>query len=77
MSQRLALDSSTPRQINDRHEFYEELDLDAEGRRYLAAEAPPTRNKYRLLAVLVHSGGVHGGHYYAFVRWVGGRVYGG
>lgn len=26
------------------------------------------RNKYKLLAVLVHSGGVHGGHYYAFIR---------
>ena len=25
-------------------------------------------NKYRLLAVLVHSGSVHGGHYYAYIR---------
>lgn len=25
-------------------------------------------NKYKLLAVLVHSGGIHGGHYYAFIR---------
>lgn len=26
------------------------------------------RNKYKLHSVLVHSGGVHGGHYYAFIR---------
>ncbi len=26
------------------------------------------RNQYRLHSVLVHSGGVHGGHYYAFIR---------
>ena len=26
------------------------------------------RNLYRLHSVLVHSGGVHGGHYYAFIR---------
>lgn len=26
------------------------------------------RNKYKLHSVLVHSGGVHGGHYYAYIR---------
>lgn len=26
------------------------------------------RNQYRLHSVLVHSGGVHSGHYYAFIR---------
>jgi hypothetical protein len=26
------------------------------------------RNLYRLHSVLVHSGGVHGGHYYAYIR---------
>ena len=56
-------------QINDRYEFYDELDLDHEGRRYLSKDADcGVRNKYKLLAVLVHSGGVHGGHYYAFIR---------
>jgi len=59
--------------INDRHEFYEDIDLD-NGKGYLAADylSPnadrTVRNRYRLLAVLVHSGGVNGGHYYAYVR---------
>ena len=26
------------------------------------------RNKYLLHSVLVHSGGVNGGHYYAYIR---------
>ena len=26
------------------------------------------RNLYKLHSVLVHSGGVHGGHYYAYIR---------
>lgn len=60
-------------QINDRYEFYDELDLDRtteEGSpAYLSSNADrKVRNKYRLLAVLVHSGGVNGGHYYAFIR---------
>ena len=67
-------------QINDRYEFPDELDLDrppaAAGepseRPFMAASADRNvHNTYRLLAVLVHSGGVHGGHYYAFIRWVG------
>lgn len=56
-------------QINDRYEFPEELDLDAGDGRFLAADADRSvRNLYRLHSVLVHSGGVHGGHYYAFIR---------
>ena len=31
------------------------------------------RNLYALHSVLVHSGGVHGGHYYAFIRPDGKR----
>lgn len=59
--------------INDRYEFFDELDLDKVDengkRKYLSPNADKNvRNKYRLLGVLVHSGGVHGGHYYAFVR---------
>lgn len=37
--------------------------------KYMASTAKKgVRNLYKLLAVLVHSGGVHGGHYYAFIR---------
>lgn len=59
--------------INDRYEFYNELDLDKLNKdgspAYLSSNADKTvQNKYRLVAVLVHSGGVHGGHYFAFVR---------
>jgi ubiquitin carboxyl-terminal hydrolase 7 len=60
--------------INDRYEFPEELDLDkmqpdGSGPAYLAhTHKGGVRNRYRLLAVLVHSGGVHGGHYYAYIR---------
>lgn len=62
--------------INDRYEFYEEIDLDkpSQGGKgapaaYLSPNADRTIcNKYKLLAVLVHSGGVHGGHYFAYIR---------
>jgi ubiquitin carboxyl-terminal hydrolase 7 len=55
--------------VNDRYEFYDTIDLDREGGKYLAPGADRNlRNTYKLLAVLVHSGGVHGGHYFAFVR---------
>ncbi len=58
-----------PHQINDRYEFYEELDLDRDNYKYLSPNADrSTPNKYRLHSVLVHSGGVHGGHYYAFIN---------
>ncbi|KAM4079346.1 ubiquitin C-terminal hydrolase 12 isoform X2 [Castanea sativa] len=55
--------------INDRYEFPLELDLDREDGKYLSPEADRSvRNLYTLHSVLVHSGGVHGGHYYAFIR---------
>uniref|UniRef100_A0A7C9CRZ2 ubiquitinyl hydrolase 1 n=1 Tax=Opuntia streptacantha TaxID=393608 RepID=A0A7C9CRZ2_OPUST len=55
--------------INDRYEFPLQLDLDRENGKYLAPEVDRSvRNLYTLHSVLVHSGGVHGGHYYAFIR---------
>ena len=55
--------------INDRYEFPEVLDLDAADGKYLTPDADRSvRNKYLLHSVLVHSGGVNGGHYYAFIR---------
>ncbi|XP_057980718.1 ubiquitin C-terminal hydrolase 12-like isoform X1 [Malania oleifera] len=55
--------------INDRYEFPLQLDLDRENGKYLSPEADRTvRNLYTLHSVLVHSGGVHGGHYYAYIR---------
>ncbi|CAL5343067.1 unnamed protein product [Camellia sinensis] len=55
--------------INDRYEFPLQLDLDREDGRYLSPEADRSvRNLYTLHSVLVHSGGVHGGHYYAYIR---------
>jgi ubiquitin carboxyl-terminal hydrolase 7 len=66
--------------VHDRYEFPEELDLnqflhvpphaDAAGD-VAAAAAPPPDARYCLHSVLVHSGGAHGGHYYAFVRPAG------
>lgn len=56
-------------QINDRYEFHDTIDLDRDDGKYLSSAADRNvHNKYKLLAVLVHSGGVHGGHYYAYVR---------
>ncbi|XP_060172932.1 ubiquitin C-terminal hydrolase 13-like isoform X1 [Lycium barbarum] len=55
--------------INDRYEFPLQLDLDRENGKYLSPQADKSvRNLYTLHSVLVHSGGVHGGHYYAFIR---------
>ncbi|XP_051150225.1 ubiquitin C-terminal hydrolase 12 isoform X2 [Andrographis paniculata] len=55
--------------INDRYEFPLELDLDRDNGKYLSPDADRSvRNLYTLHSVLVHSGGVHGGHYYAFIR---------
>ncbi|CAM8973806.1 unnamed protein product [Rhodiola kirilowii] len=55
--------------INDRYEFPLQLDLDREDRKYLSPDADRSvRNLYTLHSVLVHSGGVHGGHYYAYIR---------
>ncbi|CAH1436049.1 unnamed protein product [Lactuca virosa] len=37
--------------------------------KYLSPDADKcVRNLYNLHSVLVHNGGVHGGHYYAFIR---------
>ncbi|XP_057422809.1 ubiquitin C-terminal hydrolase 13-like isoform X2 [Lotus japonicus] len=55
--------------INDRYEFPLELDLDRGNGKYLSPEADKSiRNLYVLHSVLVHSGGVHGGHYFAYIR---------
>jgi ubiquitin carboxyl-terminal hydrolase 7 len=53
--------------INDRYEFFETIDLSEfcpvkEG----AEPGPP--NVYKLHSVMVHSGDVFGGHYYAYIR---------
>lgn len=51
--------------INDRFEFPLVLELD----RFLDQSAPHTvPNTYHLHAVLIHSGDVHGGHYYVYIR---------
>uniref|UniRef100_A0A251UED6 ubiquitinyl hydrolase 1 n=1 Tax=Helianthus annuus TaxID=4232 RepID=A0A251UED6_HELAN len=55
--------------INDRYEFPLQLDLDREDGKYLSPVANRNiRNLYTLYSVLVHSDGVDGGHYYAYVR---------
>ncbi|XP_047971318.1 ubiquitin C-terminal hydrolase 12-like isoform X2 [Salvia hispanica] len=55
--------------INDRYEFPLQLDLDRDDGKYLSPDADRrVCNLYTLHSVLVHSGGVHGGHYYAFIR---------
>ncbi|KAI7847583.1 hypothetical protein BDC45DRAFT_541802 [Circinella umbellata] len=51
--------------INDRHEFPLEIDLES----YLSPDADRTQSyKYALHGVLVHSGEVSSGHYFAFVK---------
>ncbi|XP_051113308.1 ubiquitin C-terminal hydrolase 13-like [Andrographis paniculata] len=55
--------------INDRYEFPIQLDLDKDNGKYLSPEADKTkRNLYTLQSVLVHSGGIDGGHYYVYIR---------
>lgn len=55
--------------INDYYEFPLQLDLDRDNGKYLSPDADRSvRNLYTLHSVLVHSGGVHGGHYYAYIR---------
>ncbi|RDX86284.1 Ubiquitin carboxyl-terminal hydrolase 13, partial [Mucuna pruriens] len=55
--------------INDRYEFPLQLDLDKDNGKYLSPDADRSiRNLYTLHSVLVHSSGVHGGHYYAYIR---------
>ena len=54
--------------INDRYEFPEVLDLDFDGKRIFTQDSDPNiSSRYRLHSVLVHSGSVHGGHYYAYI----------
>ncbi|PWA52381.1 TRAF-like protein [Artemisia annua] len=63
------VDSTLTSKINDRYEFPLELDLDRESGKYLSPGADKSvRNLYTLYSVLVHSGGVRGGHYYACIR---------
>ena len=51
--------------INDRHEFPLEIDLTE----FLAQDADQSQTcKYHLHGVLVHSGDLHAGHYYALLR---------
>ncbi|VDB82829.1 unnamed protein product [Peniophora sp. CBMAI 1063] len=51
--------------INDRHEFPFEIDLDE----FLDVDADRSQPwKYRLHGVLVHSGDLHGGHYFALIK---------
>ncbi|KAL5701003.1 ubiquitinyl hydrolase 1 [Ranunculus cassubicifolius] len=55
--------------INDRYEFPVKLDLDREDGKYLSPDSDRgVRNLYTLHSVLVHRGGVSGGHYYAFIK---------
>ncbi|KAL5702532.1 ubiquitinyl hydrolase 1 [Ranunculus cassubicifolius] len=55
--------------INDKYEFPLTLDLDRDNRKYLSPDSDTSvRNLYTLHSVLVHSGGVSGGHYYAYIR---------
>ena len=55
--------------MNERYEFPLELDLDRCSRKYLTPDSDKSmRNLYYLHSILVHSGGVHGGHYYAYIR---------
>jgi ubiquitin carboxyl-terminal hydrolase 7 len=51
--------------INDRHEFPFEIDLDE----FLDASADRSQPwLYKLHGVLVHSGDLHGGHYFALIK---------
>ena len=62
--------------MNDRYEFYDELDLDRDNFKYLSENCDKSiRNLYKLHSVLVHSGGSHGGHYYAYIRPDGKQFY--
>lgn len=54
--------------INDRHEFPMQIDLAD----YLDKDAPDSKSnedwKYNLHGVLVHSGDLHGGHYFTLIK---------
>ncbi|SCV67019.1 BQ2448_5665 [Microbotryum intermedium] len=52
-------------QINDRHEFPLEINLEP----YLSEQADRSESyNYKLHGVLVHSGDVHGGHYFVLIK---------
>ncbi|KFK43995.1 hypothetical protein AALP_AA1G201100 [Arabis alpina] len=54
--------------LNDRYEFPLQLDLERDNRKYFSADADKSvRNIYTLHSVLVQSGEVNHGHYYAFM----------
>ncbi|CAO3609348.1 unnamed protein product [Cunninghamella echinulata] len=51
--------------INDRHEFPEEINLD----QFVSKDAERKESyDYVLYGVLVHSGDIHGGHYFALIK---------
>ncbi|CAG9464341.1 unnamed protein product [Pedinophyceae sp. YPF-701] len=60
------LDTFQQVKINDHHDFPAELDL----QRYLHPKASghTVQNTYRLFAVMVHMGGMYGGHYYTYIN---------
>lgn len=62
--------------IHDRYEFPVLLDLNE----YISPDADPAvkaiDHTYELHSVLVHSGDVHGGHYYAYIRPANKHTYG-
>ena len=52
------------RKLNSRFRFNDTIDMAP----FLGQSAADSSTRYRLYSVLVHAGGVHGGHYYAFIR---------
>lgn len=56
--------------IYDRYEFFEEFDFDVGDCKYFVFEFDKSVcNKYKFYSVLVYSGGINGGYYYAFVKF--------
>jgi ubiquitin carboxyl-terminal hydrolase 7 len=63
--QRMHINFGGYTQINDRHEFPLEIDLEE----FLSENADKSKpHKYILHGVLVHSGDLHGGHYFALLK---------
>jgi len=59
------IEKDTMVKINDRHEFPMDIDLAP----YLTQEADRSESyNYKLHGVLVHSGDLHGGHYFALLK---------
>lgn len=58
------MERDTMVKINDRHEFGDSIDLAP----FVEPEARGEPWRYRLHGVLVHSGDLHGGHYFALIR---------